>query len=58
MIGIEKKQKVKEHRAVLAALAGMLFSPYWLTNMTSEGQAVPSAPWETYLTDRGGIKHK
>ena len=37
----------------MAALAGALSRPHWLTHMTSEGQAVPSAPWEEYLRDKG-----
>lgn len=37
----------------MAALAGALSRPHWLTHMTSEGQAVPIAPWEEYLRDKG-----
>lgn len=49
----EQQQKVREHSAVLAVLANILSRPHWLTHMTSEGQAVPSAPWEKYLKDKG-----
>lgn len=36
----------------IAALASVLSRPHWLTHMTSEGQAVPSAPQKKHLRDK------